>query len=170
MTIKFPDGDQEFRSRLVQTQTASKTSSSSTNAHNYSDTGLSKSISISSGNVVLVMVSGNVRTDNSGNRGYYEAEGQLRVVRGSTVLKGQTVGFRNGGANNKDWFGMISFGFIDSPGAGNHTYKVQVRHHLSASYSNYLIVNRSRDGLYTCLLYTSPSPRDLSTSRMPSSA
>ena len=26
------------------------------------------------------------------------------------------------------------------------------------------------EGLYTCLLYTSPSPRDLSTSRMPSSA
>ena len=26
------------------------------------------------------------------------------------------------------------------------------------------------DVLYTCLLYTSPSPRDLSTSRMPSSA
>ena len=25
-------------------------------------------------------------------------------------------------------------------------------------------------GLYPCLLYTSPSPRDLSTSRMPSSA
>ena len=25
-------------------------------------------------------------------------------------------------------------------------------------------------GLYNCLLYTSPSPRDLSTSRMPSSA
>ena len=27
-----------------------------------------------------------------------------------------------------------------------------------------------RDGMKTCLLYTSPSPRDLSTSRMPSSA
>jgi len=26
------------------------------------------------------------------------------------------------------------------------------------------------DGIFTCLLYTSPSPRDLSTSRMPSSA
>ena len=26
------------------------------------------------------------------------------------------------------------------------------------------------DTLYACLLYTSPSPRDLSTSRMPSSA
>ena len=48
MSIKFPDGDQDFRSRLVQTQTASKTSVASTNATNYSDTGLSKSISIQS--------------------------------------------------------------------------------------------------------------------------
>ena len=112
MTIKFPDGDQDFRSRLVQTQTASKTSGSSTNAHNYSDTGLSKSISISSGNVVLVLVSGSVRCDNSGNTGFYEAEGQLRVVRGSTVLKGQTVGFRNSSANGKNFFSQISFGFI----------------------------------------------------------
>ena len=31
---------------------------------------------------------------------------------------------------------------------------------------NFLFV----DGRYVCLLYTSPSPRDLSTSRMPSSA
>ena len=29
---------------------------------------------------------------------------------------------------------------------------------------------RKRPGMYICLLYTSPSPRDLSTSRMPSSA
>ena len=29
---------------------------------------------------------------------------------------------------------------------------------------------RGRDLLVDCLLYTSPSPRDLSTSRMPSSA
>ena len=28
----------------------------------------------------------------------------------------------------------------------------------------------TRGHLYSCLLYTSPSPRDLSTSRMPSSA
>ena len=31
-------------------------------------------------------------------------------------------------------------------------------------------VQRAAGGPYTCLLYTSPSPRDLSTSRMPSSA
>ena len=30
--------------------------------------------------------------------------------------------------------------------------------------------NKTFELLYTCLLYTSPSPRDLSTSRMPSSA
>ena len=31
-------------------------------------------------------------------------------------------------------------------------------------------IQASRTSTYTCLLYTSPSPRDLSTSRMPSSA
>ena len=31
-------------------------------------------------------------------------------------------------------------------------------------------VARYGGGVHTCLLYTSPSPRDLSTSRMPSSA
>ena len=31
-------------------------------------------------------------------------------------------------------------------------------------------VNTVNDDIYACLLYTSPSPRDLSTSRMPSSA
>ena len=31
-------------------------------------------------------------------------------------------------------------------------------------------MRRSNGSLVTCLLYTSPSPRDLSTSRMPSSA
>ena len=32
------------------------------------------------------------------------------------------------------------------------------------------VIALESDGLYICLLYTSPSPRDLSTSRMPSSA
>ena len=40
--------------------------------------------------------------------------------------------------------------------------------------ANLMRVNHSGEvaaqGLYSCLLYTSPSPRDLSTSRMPSSA
>ena len=39
--------------------------------------------------------------------------------------------------------------------------------------SNYTVLSNSRTAhgnLYDCLLYTSPSPRDLSTSRMPSSS
>ena len=32
------------------------------------------------------------------------------------------------------------------------------------------VLNREQSLAYICLLYTSPSPRDLSTSRMPSSA
>ena len=125
MSIKFPDGDQDFRSRLVQTQTASKTSVASTNATAYSDTGLSKSISVSSGNVVLVLVSGNVKCTNQHATNYHEAEGQLRVMRGSTVLKGQSVGFRNSSGNSKTFMAFISFGFIDTPSAGDHTYKLQ---------------------------------------------
>ena len=125
MSIKFPDGDQDFRSRIVQTQTSSLTSNASTNATNYSDTGLSKSITISSGNVVLVLVSGSVRCTNQHATNYHEAEGQLRVMRGSTVLKGQSVGFRNSSGNSKTFMAQISFGFIDSPSAGNHTYKLQ---------------------------------------------
>ena len=35
---------------------------------------------------------------------------------------------------------------------------------------SYLIIWMLQGGLMICLLYTSPSPRDLSTSRMPSSA
>ena len=36
--------------------------------------------------------------------------------------------------------------------------------------SAYLGTDPTADSLHICLLYTSPSPRDLSTSRMPSSA
>ena len=44
---------------------------------------------------------------------------------------------------------------------------------LNLSVADKLTIARELDGLgvgYICLLYTSPSPRDLSTSRMPSSA
>ena len=49
------------------------------------------------------------------------------VSRGSTVLKGQTVGFRNSSANGKNFFSQISFGLyrLLSIVTGNHTYKLQ---------------------------------------------
>ena len=126
MTIKWSDGDQEFRSRLVQIQSSSKTSGASTNASSWTDTGLSRSISLaSSSNRIFVMCQGSVRCDNSGNNGYHEAEGQARIVRGSTQLRAQTIGFRNSTGNAKNIFTQFSFGFLDNPGSGNHTYKLQ---------------------------------------------
>ena len=126
MTIKSPDGDQEFRARLVQIQSSSKTSQSSTNGSSWTDTGLSRSISLaSSSNRIFVMCQGSVRCDNSGNNGYHEAEGQARIVRGSPQLRAQTFGFRNSSGNGKNFFSQFSFGFVDNPGSGNHTYKLQ---------------------------------------------
>ena len=44
------------------------------------------------------------------------------------------------------------------------------RNHQIRAHFEYLKTPIVNDTLYGCLLYTSPSPRDLSTSRMPSSA
>ena len=41
---------------------------------------------------------------------------------------------------------------------------------LTALADDLSVLEQRFDGRYFCLLYTSPSPRDLSTSRMPSSA
>ena len=43
-------------------------------------------------------------------------------------------------------------------------------HGLSANMASGMSANKARGLLHDCLLYTSPSPRDLSTARMPSSA
>ena len=44
-------------------------------------------------------------------------------------------------------------------------YKIEKKHLI-----RYINIGPPQDKRYGCLLYTSPSPRDLSTSRMPSSA
>ena len=77
---------------------------------------------------------------------------------GSRLLRNnsQIAGGSGGGSGNEsvytdtglDSLDHHSFSYMDTPGAGNHTYKVQIRHHLSGSYSNYLVFNRSRSGSY----------------------
>ena len=62
-------------------------------------------------------------------------------------------------------------GFVDSHThllwGGDRANEMQLRHN-GLTYSD---IAKSGGGIQkTCLLYTSPSPRDLSTSRMPSSA
>ena len=114
------------------------------------DSGLSLTINCADANNKILIEytiygAGTANTSSSGAR-YYGS----RLLRGSTVVA-------EGGSNNKmtgytdsgNTLDCHSFSYLDTPGAGNHTYKVQVRHHLSASYGNYLIVNRSRDGNYT---------------------
>ena len=46
----------------------------------------------------------------------------------------------------------------------------EIEKKLGKTFSNINLIVNQREMSSTCLLYTSPSPRDLSTSRMPSSA
>ena len=48
--------------------------------------------------------------------------------------------------------------------------KPSISHHLDKLKQADLVTAVKKGQFITCLLYTSPSPRDLSTSRMPSSA
>ena len=67
-------------------------------------------------------------------------------------------------AETRKWIGFgQNFGFYDEDGMpGNQEVKGTTYEYMAGHYTF--------DDSTTCLLYTSPSPRDLSTSRMPSSA
>ena len=59
---------------------------------------------------------------------------------------------------------------IDFAPPSNGTYNNAGSSRQLANYLEHEDLERMEKGLYTCLLYTSPSPRDGATSRMPSSA
>ena len=63
-------------------------------------------------------------------------------------------------------------GFIKEATKSDFDEILGARHGLAGMLSEDFVdlSNLSEAQLYGCLLYTSPSPRDLSTSRMPSSA
>ena len=60
---------------------------------------------------------------------------------------------------------MVDMRFTDIPGTTQH-FTIPIKFLDEDIFSDGL----GFDGSSVCLLYTSPSPRDLSTSRMPSSA
>ena len=63
--------------------------------------------------------------------------------------------------------------YITSAGTDELGRSGRLRAHIffiPRSLSSYIFDPRIFDNYFICLLYTSPSPRDLSTSRMPSSA
>ena len=78
-------------------------------------------------------------------------------------LNGYLDVFRDDKKNKKEKFSIdLEGGLLN----GNGSLKIKK---LPLSAAN-IFLNQPRDFLGGCLLYTSPSPRDLSTSRMPSSA
>ena len=98
------------------------------------------------------------------------AEGSLKFIPTDEKELKFKLTFYNG-KNYHEMIKTIPITFLESKG---------VMLNVVSSYSsvyvgdciplNVEITNLRNDNIYNCLLYTSPSPRDLSTSRMPSSA
>ena len=70
---------------------------------------------------------------------------------------------------SKDEHDFMLYDYIDTyPSNGDNVYRIKVIYQHETEYLDPLVVNLEPS--YTCLLYTSPSPRDRQKSRMPSSA
>ena len=80
------------------------------------------------------------------------------------------MGNNNIGVTGVNWdVQLIPLKILDVSGGGNYANAMRALEYCVESGA--IISNNSYGGTtYSCLLYTSPSPRDLSTSRMPSSA
>ena len=65
-----------------------------------------------------------------------------------------------------------SFPATRKPGIGAALKEAAAEENITFNYKNIKVIPNTLEAhrLMSCLLYTSPSPRDLSTSRMPSSA
>ena len=102
----------------------------------------------------------------SGAQGVLKLNG-APVAPGAEIAVGQIGGLKF--IPEPDFFGPVSFGWKGSDGETWSTASSMVTVTVTdVPEANQVPVVSSP--LLSCLLYTSPSPRDLSTSRMPSSA
>ena len=117
------------------------------------DTGLSITINCADANNKILIeytIFGAATTGNSsfGGGRYFGS----RLLRNNSQIAGGVSGSTGNESaytdTGNDELSCHAFSFMDTPGAGNHTYKIQIRHHLSGSYANYLVFNRSRSGAY----------------------
>ena len=69
------------------------------------------------------------------------------------------------GGYNEFWVGASDYDTWGTNGTITPSSSIRI-----GAQGNQMVTVRSIVSFYACLLYTSPSPRDLSTSRMPSSA
>ncbi len=144
MAIYYGDGGNSSSGRIVQVQQAFKTDGFSVGNSFAEVTGLSKSITVTSGNKVLVSYGLSV----SAAANVYSAH--LKLRRGSTDIAISTAA--TGNIMNLSSFYLTSYDsysdttftnfnnmYLDSPSAGSHTYKVM----LQSGYNNYNVyVNR----------------------------
>ena len=91
-----------------------------------------------------------------------------------TILsfKGQTKGAEGILVTNCSYFTIEDLTIEDAAGDNlkiSESEHVTIRN-IRSAWTGKVSTQNGAYGIYPCLLYTSPSPRDLSTSRMPSSA
>ena len=144
MAIYYGDGGNSASGRVVQVVQAFKTDSFSVGNSFAEVTGLSPSITVTSGNKVLISYGLSV----SAAANVYSAH--LKLRRGSTDIAVSTAA--TGNIRNLSSFYLTSYDsysdttftnfnnmYLDSPSAGSHTYKVM----LQSGYNNYNVyVNR----------------------------
>ena len=93
-------------------------------------------------------------------------DGSGLVKFSASATNAVSYSYRFGTGDSKTSTGAVEFTYTD---IGTKTYNVKVIAYSSTN--NFISIDKAVT-VYVkpCLLYTSPSPRDLSTSRMPSSA
>ena len=116
--------------------------------------------------------SGLGKTSGRGHKGYFSRSGSSQHVsfQGGAMPMFRRVPKR--GFNNK-WalkVGAVNVGDLEAAFAAGEEVTVESVKEKNLAAYRFDILKILGDGDLTCLLYTSPSPRDLSTSRMPSSA
>ena len=75
-----------------------------------------------------------------------------------------------GGKSMQEDIRKLQMGVHMVSGTPGRVYDMIQQRYLDLRKLKMLILDEADEMLKSCLLYTSPSPRDLSTSRMPSSA
>ena len=90
--------------------------------------------------------------------------GSLSITEATLTAVGTTM------VKNVD-FNVAEADRTSADGTSSFVYYIQATYDINSqiSYTASSALD-AKDDAYACLLYTSPSPRDLSTSRMPSSA
>ena len=119
---------------VIQTITATHSSSHANTTTTYTDTGLTATISISANSKVLVMVTQPMEIKHTTTK----VRGDIRIMRGSTEVYAnsthQGIMMENQTTETKYLAHYVSLSCLDtSPSTGSNTYKTQIRCHTAGN-------------------------------------